>query len=834
MSCSPPGLSSVEDLHKEIDRLRKRLVEAETKKALHNGSGPYHQILEELPDLLCLFQPGGIITYTNAAFCRCLGKDNRETVGTSLFSCLPRNDRRRFMQYMEDLAPLNPVRKFEYRADLSGHEMRWYQWTLKALFDNTGRPESYILAGSDITLLKGIEEDLIDALEKYATLFESTNDAIILLDRDQLIDCNTAALNVFHSGDKEVFLRSSFRDFSFSDPSGRAEMEQELLGHIDCALKTGMERFQWRCTRADGSLFPADIILSPFPLQARKIIAAIIRDISDLKNTEEALRKAHGDLEDKVRKRTRELSEANESLIREVQERRKAEAELKASEERYRRISEELDVVLNGITDIILLNDKDLNIIWANRTAAEISGLSQEEIQGRKCYEAVRKQSTPCESCPVAQAISTGKPGEGTTKTSDGSLWEIMGYPVRNHRGSIRGAIGITRNITDRKMIEDELQKRYKLDSLGTLAGGLAHDFNNILTVIMGNVSFAKMLTRNEDKVYGRLDDIEKASLRAKNLTSQLMTFSKGGSPQKKPVMVDQVLRDTIHFTLEHSDITPRFHIAGDLCKADADEAQLGQVIRNVVLNAKEAMPHGGTVMVEAQNCTGDREDDLPFSHGSFVKISIQDTGCGIDGSILGNIFDPFFTTKQKGSGLGLATAYSIMTRHGGHIAVSSVPGTGTTVRLYLPAAIEACQELPGERLETYTGRGRILFMDDEAFIRDLAMSILSHLGYEPTLAREGNEAIEEYQRALNEGNPFDAVILDLTVVEGMGGKECIRELKKIDPDVRAIVSSGYSNDPIMSSSRKFGFSAFIAKPYNIQTLSTVLKKIIQEKNAPS
>lgn len=417
-------------------------------------------------------------------------------------------------------------------------------------------------------------------------------------------------------------------------------------------------------------------------------------------------------------------------------------------------------------------------------------------------------------------------------KTSDGTLWEIMGYPVRDEHGSIRGAIAITRNITDRKAAEEEAQKRCKLDSLATLAGGIAHDFNNILTVIMGNVSFAKMLISNEDRIYGKLDDIERASLKAKELTSQLMTFSKGGMLQRKPVMVDQILRDTVHFTLEHSDITARFHIAEDLWRADADEVQLGQVIRNIVLNAKEAMPHGGAIVVEARNCSGENEKCLPIPGGNYVEISIRDTGSGIDESILGNIFDPFFTTKQKCSGLGLTTSYSIMKKHGGHICASSFPGNGATLTLYLPAAIHTGQEeeQPREFQEACTGSGRILFMDDEAFIRDLAMGILSHLGYELTFAREGSEAIEAYRMALEQGKRFDAVILDLTVAEGMGGKECIRELRKIDPDVRAIVSSGYTSDPIMTDPQRFGFSAFIAKPYNIQTLSTILKKTIGER----
>ncbi|HPD22341.1 MAG TPA: PAS domain S-box protein [Desulfomonilia bacterium] len=829
MRCSPPTPPSVRDLHREISRLRRMLAETENKADISGKPDPVRLIFEEILHLLCLLRPDGVITYANPAFCTCLGKTKSETLGKSLFGLLPRNDRRRFMMYMESLTPMRPVREFEYRTFSADGEARWYQWTIKALFDESGRPVDYILAGSDITMLKGIEEDLIDALEKYATLFESTNDAIILLDSTRFIDCNTAALKIFRSRNKEEFLKGGFEILSFSDPQNGAQVKAEIDRHLELALKKGMERFQWTFRRTDGSVFPADIILSPFPLGNRKIIAAIIRDISDLKNTEEALKAAHSNLEKKVEIRTRELMEVNEALKGEIQERRKIENELKTSEEHHRRISEELDVVLNGITDIIMLNDKNLNIIWANKTASEISGLSPEAIRVRKCHEALWRRSSPCEECPLLQAMKTGRHREGTMKTPDGSLWEIAGYPVRDERGSIRGVIEIVRNITDRKIIEEETQKRYKLDSLGTLAGGIAHDFNNILTVIMGNVSFAKMLLSSEDRLWGRLDDIEKASMRARELTSQLMTFSRGGSPMKKPVAIDQLLRDTIHFSLQDSDVTARFHIDSGLWRVDADEAQMGQVIGHIIKNAQDAMPQGGSVNVAVEN-TLVEEGTLPLSRGRYVKISISDTGCGIEESIMGSIFDPFFTTKKKRNGLGLATSYSIVRKHGGHIAASSVSGRGTTFTLYLPAAAEEGQgELPGPQ-ETYAGKGRILFMDDEAFIRDLAMSLLSHLGYELTFAREGNEAIEAYKKALREGTGFDAVILDLTVVEGMGGKECIRELKKIDPHVRAIVSSGYSNDPIMADPGKYGFSGLIAKPYNIQSLSAVLKKIIEEK----
>ena len=287
--------------------------------------------------------------------------------------------------------------------------------------------------------------------------------------------------------------------------------------------------------------------------------------------------------------RTRELMEVNEALKGEIQERRKIENELKTSEEHHRRISEELDVVLNGITDIIMLNDKNLNIIWANKTASEASGLSPEAIRVRKCHEALWRRSSPCEECPLLQAMKTGRHREGTMKTSDGSLWEIAGYPVRDERGSIRGAIEIVRDITDRKMIEEETQKRYKLDSLGTLAGGIAHDFNNILTVIMGNVSFTKMLLSSEDRLWG--SSTISASMRARaHLAAHDLPVAEA---HEKAGRNRSLLRDTIHFSLQDS-MSPGSTDSG-LWRVEVDEA-VGQVIGHHQECAGGHAP-GGSVM---------------------------------------------------------------------------------------------------------------------------------------------------------------------------------------------------------------------------------------------
>ena len=472
-----------------------------------------------------------------------------------------------------------------------------------------------------------------------------------------------------------------------------------------------------------------------------------------------------------------------------------------------------------------------MNILLANKAAADSLNMSPENLIGIKCYQLWHGSNEPCKACPVKEALETGKTHEGIQVTPDNSIWEIHGYPLKDKQGEIRGAIEITRNVTDRKILEEELTRRQKLDSLGTLASGIAHDFNNILTVILGNVSFAKMLMNTDDKAYTRLSDVENAALKAKELAGRLLTFSKGGSPLKKVVSMDRFLHDTITLALKRKDIHPIFSFTGNLRPVEIDESQIVQVIHNIINNAEDAMPRGGTLTIGGENISSDAIGHLPLTADNYVKLCITDTGIGIDNENIGNIFDPFFTTKKQSYGLGLATSYSIVKKHEGYITATSQVGKGTSIIIYLPSSPEKEITQVKELEEMHMGKGKILFMDDEDFIRDLAKSILTHLGYTVTFAKNGEEAIDEYTKALKQGNPFDAVILDLTIPEGMGGKKCIRKLKEIDPEVKAIVSSGYSDDPIMTTPEEFGFKAVIAKPYKIQALSSVLRETISSSS---
>ncbi len=399
-------------------------------------------------------------------------------------------------------------------------------------------------------------------------------------------------------------------------------------------------------------------------------------------------------------------------------------------------------------------------------------------------------------------------------------LYDERGEPVRMH--------GVAMDITIHKKAEEELIKTQKLESLGLLAGGIAHNFNNILTAILGNISLARITSA--DKIQERLADAEKAALRAKDLTQQLLTFSKGGAPVKKTISAAEMIRDSVALSCAGRKSLCDVSIADNLWHIDADEGQMHQAINNLIINADHAMPEGGKISIRCENATSAEIDSLPLKRGKYIRISLHDQGVGIPEENIHKIFDPYFTTKDKGSGLGLASTYLIIKNHGGHIAVISSEGEGTTFIIYLPASESEITASKFENARIKSGKGKILIMDDEDSIRHVSSDMLRHLGYEVESAKNGDEVIAAYSGALSSGHPFDAVILDLTISGGMGGKEAVTRLREIDPNVKAIVSSGYSNDPVIANYKDYGFSGMIIKPYRVSDLSEKIGKITGKK----
>ena len=534
------------------------------------------------------------------------------------------------------------------------------------------------------------------------------------------------------------------------------------------------------------------------------------------------------------------LKAANNDLRREISERERTESALAEEKER-------LSVTLRSIGDGVITADGEGRIVLMNNAAERLTGWEHEEAAGLDLALVFRTVGEPEYELPGnGDGTPQGSSGEVKNPVNQAVLQARDGTerivaqtrsPIRDKEGATLGTVIVFRDITDQKRMEEEVLKARKLESIGVLAGGIAHDFNNLLAVILGNISFAKMFMGPNDKLANRLVEAENACMRGKDLTYQLLAFARGGGPVRKATDLGALVREAAVAFVTEPKISLSFSFPDDLFPLAVDEKQIRQVIEKMVSNAQEAMEEGGTLWIGAENVEIGPTSVLTLRQGDYVCISIRDEGPGIAEEDLQRVFDPYFTKKQmgneKGTGLGLSICYSVIKDHGGLITVDSEAGKGTLFHIYLPAAAEeAAISFPEERLPAragaVAGKGKLLFMDDDDGVREVIVEILAHLGYEVLFARDGLEAIRHYEEAAKSGRPFDVVIADLTVRDGMGGKELIRQLHGIDPQVRAIISSGYSNDPVLSDFRRHGFLGVVAKPYRVEELCTVLDAVIE------
>jgi two-component system cell cycle sensor histidine kinase/response regulator CckA len=514
--------------------------------------------------------------------------------------------------------------------------------------------------------------------------------------------------------------------------------------------------------------------------------------------------------------------------------RKEAEEALRESEEKYRLLAE-------TAKEIILTFDLDGKVTYANKTWSEISGYSKEETLGKGLESLVPDDELDGfrERLSSQRSFKNGPylyEVEFLSKAVERIPLETSSSPLMK-QGKPSGLLLIARDIRERKKMEEDLLRIQRLESIGTLAGGIAHDFNNLLTGVLVNVDFARMDLDPKDKIYKRLSDAKKACFSAKDLTHQFITFSKGGAPMKRIASIIETIKNSVTLALAGSDITWERSIPDDLWLIEFDESQMRQTIHQLVTNSKEAMPEGGTIKIHAENIninSEGEEQNLGLRDGEYVKISIQDRGVGIPRENLPKIFDPYFSTKEmgahKGMGLGLTTAFSIIKKHDGHITVESELNKGTTTCIYLPASKKELPKKKGTERDYPPIKGKILVMDDEDVIRDTTGQVLRFLGHDVVLSKDGLEATDLYHRAKEAGEPFDAVILDLTVRSGMGAKEAIKRFMGIDPNVKAIVTSGYPDDTIITNFSKYGFSGAIAKPYNGEELEKILNRILRKE----
>jgi PAS domain S-box-containing protein len=543
--------------------------------------------------------------------------------------------------------------------------------------------------------------------------------------------------------------------------------------------------------------------------------------------------KKNGDIVDVLVSATAERDAAgnvvrSQAVIEDITERKRAEEALRESQAR-------LDLALQSAHMGVWRLEIGENRRYFDDLACQLLGIDAEKFHGtdEEFFAAVHSEDHGKIKAVLARTIEQQLLYETTYRVvwPDRSIHDITarGRLVRDDEGQPARIIGILWDITDQRLLEDERLKTQKLESIGTLAGGIAHDFNNLLQGVFGFISMAKLTFDQREKSLAMLTQAEKALHQSVNLTSQLLTFSKGGKPVKKVFALRPLIENSVAFALSGSRITAEIAIDEDLRAVEADEGQIGQVIQNIVLNAEQAMPLGGMIRVSVRNIPAQAITPPVDLQGDLVEISIRDQGTGIPPDHLMRIFDPYFTTKEKGSGLGLATAYSIIKNHGGLLRVKSEIAKGTTFFIYLPAS-NAGEEVPKSPASTAAARkGRILVMDDEEIIRSVAGELLTALGHEVAFAQTGEAALEAYRAAREAGRPFDVVILDLTIRGGMGGMEALSKLIEIDPDVKAIVSSGYSDDPSLTNYIEQGFRSFLKKPYNVEDLKKTLSSLLSD-----
>lgn len=638
--------------------------------------------------------------------------------------------------------------------------------------------------------LKDAEKALIESEERYRKLVELSPDAIIVLVKDKIVYINSAGIELFHVENYVQILGKSLIEFIHK---GYKEKFQKKIKEAEKNIDK-YDLFQHKIICSDGKIIDTEAALAPILYKGIRAFQIVIRDISD-------------------------RIKIKEELITE---------------------KERLSVTLRSISDGMIALDVNSRIVLINKIAERLTGFNQKEAIGRKLEEIfhiIDEKTRKPHRRPLEKMLEEGliiKPSTNNILISkDGMERNLItsAAPIKDKNNNVVGTVLVFRDITRERRMEEELQKIQRLESLGVLAGGIAHDFNNVITGISGNISLAMFTIDINSDAYKILSDAQKAVIQAKALSQQLLTFSKGGLPIKKVVDLRYLLNDSVPFLLRGSKSIYDFNLTSNLWAVEVDENQIKQVIANIIINADQAMPEGGTIKIESENVILKKDQGIPLPDGKYIKISIKDEGIGIPNKYLSKIFDPYFTTKQKGTGLGLSTCFSIIKKHYGYITVNSKLGKGTSFDIFLPASQEKIKKSnKKEKKITIKGKRKILVMDDDEIVRNVIEKMLKYLNYNVDFAVNGKEAIKLYKESMKLNSKYDIVIMDLTIPGSSGGDKVIKELIKLDKNIKAIVSSGYSNKAIMSKFKDYGFCGAINKPYRIEELNEVIQSVINLK----
>ena len=750
-------------------------LQKQTENALRESEERYRDLVENATDLICIHDLKGTLLSVNAAAAKKIGLAVEEIIGLCLPDVLPEDRRHEFNDYINAIQRDGTASGTMKIVTQKGEARFWeYRNTLRT----EGVPEPVVRGmARDVTGEVLAKRALRESEGHYRSLFENNHAAMLIIDPDEaaIVDANHAA-SAYYGWSREELKKLRVDEIN-------TLTSDEIITEMQLAVSEKRNHFFFKHRLADGTIRDVEVYSGPLTIKGKVLLYSIIHDITERKRTEEALRE---------------------------------------SEEKYR-------LTYNTSPDSVNINRLEDGLYMdINDGFTKLTGFTRENVIGRTSLE-INIWNDPADRQKLVQGLLEKgyyENLEACFRRKDGGIVTgLMSARVISLNG-IPHIISITRDITDRKKMEEELLRADKLESVGILAGGIAHDFNNILASILGNISLSRMRVKPGSKIFDLLSAAEKASIRAQCLSNQLLTFAKGGAPVKENVSVQKLIKESSLFVLLGSKSVCEFQIAENLWPVEADTGQISQVISNIVINANQAMPEGGIIRITAENMMPEKINEIPVKPGRYIRISIKDQGIGMAENILSKIFDPYFTTKNEGSGLGLAAAYSIIKKHNGHISVDSLLGAGTAFDIYLSASDKAVPEK--KEADLLKGNGKILLMDDDRMLREMAEAMLEMLGYEPEFAEDGAEAIEMYNKAKGSEKPYDAVILDLTIPGGMGGVEAIKKLLELDPQLKAIVCSGYSDGPVMSNYHEYGFKGKMAKPFDFKTLSKVLNEVLK------
>ena len=799
-------VAELERSEQERERGEERLREREGRLAEFFGKAPIHRFLL-LDSALDIVAGNDLLLDLFSPF---FGLKREEIVGKNFPELIPgfeASDRHK--QYLEVLRTGTPFYTEELAPPPEAGDVRISVSVFKA-GDGLG------VIATDITERKRVERALQESEERFRALFEGSLDATFLFDPDSgdLVDANPAASELLLLDHDEIIGLHYTKFYPRRLEADVRRVWAEILEALE-----EVSHDETLLLRADGQEVPVEGLAQIIQIDGVPFVCGSFRDISKRKEAEDALRKSE--------ERYRAFFDEAPTALWEIDA---SSAKEYSDQLRSTGVSDFMAYFEDHPEEALRCEQK-VKLVEMNRASLELFEAGSGEELLANLRRVLPRETSPVFSRGIV-AIAEGRTSferEVVSSTLTGKekqllyKWSVLpGY----EETASRVLVSLV-DITARVQLEQELLKSQKLESLGVLAGGIAHDFNNFLTAISTNISMALMYGDLEDDISEMLGDAEKASNRATNLTQQLLAFAKGGKPIKRTVSMGTLLRETVEFALSGSRVKSVYSVPEDLWRVFVDEGQIGQVIHNLVINADQAMPGGGKVEIAAENVLVEGEEHLPLNKGKYVRLSVTDQGIGISGKHLDRIFDPFFTTKQRGSGLGLTTCFTIIKNHGGNIRAHSEVDAGTRIDVFLPASDEASEEGKSDKTIAMKGEGRILLIDDEEMIRRSAGEMLRRFGYDVTSAKDGEEAIRYYKEASASEWPFDVVIMDLTIRGGKGGRETIEELMTIDPDAKVIVSSGYSDDPVMSNFKEYGFRDVITKPYKIDEVGRVLRRVL-------